>query len=540
MNRRVFLKTSAASALSGVCVLGDGLAGSARGADRPRAPFRVLYSNDMTHVAYCISPYHKRGEKWTPEMFLASVDETAARGVDVHMLQPGLGWIPWWQSEVYSMAEHREWWKACNDGDVCTRPVHRFLLDGGDPVRLFVERCRQKGLAPFISLRMNDCHYLHLVNDKENFTQSANEAICRFYAEHPDWWLSTTIWKNGMDWTVPEVRDYRFALIEELCNNYDIDGLEMDFMRFPNYFREAVPYDERAGIMAAFIARVRTALDKRARGKRRWLCMRVPVLLKWHRDRGIDVRRDVDAGVDMINLSAFYYTQQQSDTARICAMTPQAAVYLEMCHCTTSGERRGASWGDARTYRRTTDEQYYTGAHLAYSRGGAGVSLFNFVYYRQHGHPNRGPFCEPPFHVLQHLGDPAWLARQPQHYVVGAEKDYRRATPFRLAPGGQVQWETDMAPPTGGWTQAGVLRIQTQEALGDAALTASINGHHLDRAPHTSEPYPNPYPPLLGTPETLAAWAVPATALRDGVNTIEVAQAGGVDVDIIFVDLAVA
>ena len=197
MNRRQFLQWSAASTLAGAASSSaDKPAAAAEpeaGGARPRAPYRVLYSNDMTHVAYCISPYYKRGDKWTPEMFLASVDETADRGVDVHLLQPGLGWIPWWPSQVYSMQEHREWWRKRYGGDVCSRPVHRFILDGGDPVKLFVERCREKGLTPFISLRMNDCHYLHLVNDKEDFTQSANEAICRFYAEHPEWWLSTTL-----------------------------------------------------------------------------------------------------------------------------------------------------------------------------------------------------------------------------------------------------------------------------------------------------------------------------------------------------------
>ena len=97
MNPRDLLKTSGASALAGAWVL-DGNAAASAGAaaspTRPRAPHRARYRNDMTHVAYCISPYCQRGDKWTPEMLLASVDETAGRGVAMHMLQPGLGRAP--------------------------------------------------------------------------------------------------------------------------------------------------------------------------------------------------------------------------------------------------------------------------------------------------------------------------------------------------------------------------------------------------------------------------------------------------------------
>jgi len=409
-------------------------------------------------------------------------------------------------------------------------------------VRLFVERCRQKGLAPFISLRMNDCHYLHLVNDKENFTQSANEAICKFYAEHPEWWLSTAIWKNGMNWAVPEVRDYRFALIEELCSNYDLDGIEMDFMRFPNYFKPGeIPHEKQVEIMTRFIARVRAVLDRTSTdGRHRWLCVRVPMLVHRCEPLGIDLRRAVDAGVDMLNLSAFYYTEQQSDLARIKQAVPEASVYLEMCHSTTQGEKKSESWGDSLDYRRTTAEQYYTGAHLAYSRGGSGVSLFNFVYYREHGASNRGPFDEPPFDVLEHLGDPEWLARQPQHYVVTGEKTSQRWTPHALALGESVAWRIDMAPPTGGWTRGGRLRLQSNAPLGDARLVVKLNGRELEPTGDVSEPYPNPYPALLGTPETLRAWTAPARLLEDGVNRIEATLAVGEEAQIIFADLAVA
>ena len=60
-----------------------------------------------------------------------------------------------------------------------------------------------------------------------------------------------------------------------------------------------------------------------------------------------------------------------------------------------------------------------------------------------------------------------------------------------------------------------------------------------------SEPYPNPYPPLLGRSYELRAWTVPAQLLRPGTNRIEFSLVEGngqleekTGYEIIFSDLA--
>ena len=109
-----------------------------------------------------------------------------------------------------------------------------------------------------------------------------------------------------------------------------------------------------------------------------------------------------------------------------------------------------------------------------------------------------------------------------------------------LKRGESVAWRIDMAPPTGGWTAGGSLRLQNRTPLGDARLVVRINGRELEPTDDVSEPYPNPYPALLGTPETLRAWTAPATLLEDGVNHIEATLAAGKEAEILFADLAVA
>jgi hypothetical protein len=258
---------------------------------------------------------------------------------------------------------------------------------------------------------------------------------------------------------------------------------------------------------------------------------------------GIDVRTFAEAGVDMFNLSAYYFTEQQTDAPAIKRLLPNSAVYEEMTHTTCIGPALSKTGGDNFLFRRTTDEQFYTTAHLAYARGVDGVSTFNFVYYRKHGTDGRGPFREPPFHVFKHLGDPAWLARQPQHYILGTvwnEPPVSRQLPRRLKPEQSAAFRLDMSPPAGGWAKDGKLRIQSKEALGESQFSASFNGEELSSIDDLAEPYPNPDPAMLATRETARGWSVPAQLPVDGVNRLVITMRSGQPVEMVLLDLAIA
>ena len=234
-----------------------------------------------------------------------------------------------------------------------------------------------------------------------------------------------------------------------------------------------------------------------------------------------------------------YFTEQQTDLAAIRKLAPDAAIYLEMTHATTTGTRLTKSGGDNYLFRRSTDEQFYTAAHLAYARGADGVSAFNFVYYREHGTPGRGPFNEPPFHIFRHIGDAQWLARQPQHYFLSSRGYVNGHLPKQFEPGKTLSFTIDMASPTDSWKMDARLRIQGRQSLGDSRWRARFNGVDLNPSGDVSEPYPNPYPPMLGKPEELRAWTVPVGFLKDGINTIEITLVEGELSKIVFLDVAV-
>jgi hypothetical protein len=258
---------------------------------------------------------------------------------------------------------------------------------------------------------------------------------------------------------------------------------------------------------------------------------------------GLDIAALTGAGLDMLNLSASYFTTQQMEVAAIRALAPQAAIYVELCHSTWNGSKFTAGY-DVFPFRRATVEQLETTAHLGYARGADGVSLFNFAYYREHGGAGRGPFHEPPFQTLPVLGDRAKLARLPQHWFLapGWENPFAKPAvlPRELAAGKSTTFALDLAPPVGGWKTNARVRVQTLAPMAAKHLTVKLNGSTLAPTGDISEPFPNPDPPLLGTPETLAAWMAPAALLRDGSNEITVAlTAGSESIAVAFLDLAV-
>jgi hypothetical protein len=553
-NRRTFLKTVGAIGV-GTPILPllarpEAVCGNTRQAsDKP--PYRVIFSNDTTNILSCVSPYHKKGELWRPEMLEATVDEVAPHGVDAHFIQLASGQVPWYRSKVYPMEEHHRWWQehfgvdpendAFNVGG-----VHRYILDGGDPLQVFIDRCRLTGQAPFISMRLNDAHHLENVNTPGN-TRGIH-SISRFYADHPEWRIGDDLTKwneRTLNWAVPEVREWIFSLIAEQCLSYDIDGFELDFMRMPYFFRQdETGSDERSQIMTAFVRRVRRVLDEGSRGKRCWLCARVPCYTSAFDPLGIDLKAWRDVGLDMVNVSPFYFTVQQTDLPRIRAAVPEAAVYLEMCHSIWNGKRIAKGY-DAFTFRRTTPEQYETTAHLAYAQGADGVSLFNFVYYREHGNGERGPFNEPPFGVIDHLGDPQYLARQPQHWFIaqGWRSQFggeRITMPQKVGTGSPLTMTLELASPAGGWQKDGRFRLQASEPLDGTDWSVSLNGVALTSSSDTSEPYDNPYPPMLGEPAMIRAWGVPASLPKGGRNSVTITLTNGTGAkQIDYIDLAI-
>lgn len=522
MKRRHFIHTLAATPL---------LAAEAS----LKAPFRVIYSNDLTNITSCVSQFHAAREPFRPAMLDASIDEVAGL-VDAHFLQPGLGVVPLWPSKVIDLKEHFEWIKQRYGQKPDS--FSQFVLNGGDIVQRFVDRCRAKGQAAFISLRMNDAHHKEFVDPKpgDKPGSSIGMSVTRWYAEHPEHRIKPGSLRGAdlvLNWAEPEVRAQKLAMLRELIENYDVDGLELDFLRFYSYFRPETPLEQRRAIMTNFVHDVRKLL-----GPKKWLCARVPCYLPALDELGLNLKALVAAGLDMVNASAHYFTTQQHDLAAIRKLTTGATLYFELCHTIWKGDKVQAGY-DVFPFRRATREHLHTSAHLAYARGADGISLFNFAYYRQHGQgEGRGEFGEPPFEALKALRDPQALAKEPQHWFIangwrspGAKPS---PVPRKIELNKSAKFNFDLVGPHGDAR----VRIQADKTLAGSEWSAVFNGETVSPTDNVSEPFAVPYPSMLGKPEELRAWLIPAKLLKQGMNSLEVTMTKGGSLSIVFVDLA--
>lgn len=284
--------------------------------------------------------------------------------------------------------------------------------------------------------------------------------------------------------------------------------------------------------MTNFVQDVRKLL-----GPKKWLCARVPCYLPALDELGLDLKALVAVGLDMVNASAHYFTTQQHDLAAIRKQTTGATLYFELCHTIWKGDKVQAGY-DVFPFRRATREHLHTSAHLAYARGADGISLFNFAYYRQHGQgEGRGEFGEPPFEALKALREPQTLAKEPQHWFIASGWRSPGAKPLpvprKMAVGKTEKFNFDLAAPRG----EARVRIQT-DRTDPTDLVAHFNGKALSPTNDVSEPFAVPYPSMLGKPEQMRAWLIPAELLREYKNSLEITQTGGEPVTVWFVDLA--
>ncbi|MDF1739746.1 MAG: hypothetical protein P1U86_11340 [Verrucomicrobiales bacterium] len=508
------------------------------------AAIETIYSNDTTHIFSCLRPEIRAQESFTDELLAASIREAAE--ADAHFLQPGLGWMPWWKSHIYSPTEHYRWLRETH-GVKGVPHIGQYLLDGGDMLKTLVETCSELRVKPFLSFRLNDGHH---TRDLAKALKAGKPTVhmSRHYWENyeafrigPD----PNNWDDAVfDWAIPEVRNHTFSLIEEACANYDIAGLELDFLRHWVRFKADLPLGKRREITTGFVAKIRTMLDQTALARglpRRQLCIRVPANEQIRPDQGIDLASLVDAGVEMINLSHSYFTWQDNSVAKAREdVGESAALYSEMTHCTMTGKASNGS--GTQPYLRTTDEQFYTTAQLSYEQGASGISLFNFPYYRYHVTDEIGPFHEPPFHILPKLKDRKFLEKQtPSYFLSSGRKDRilgERSLPVIMNRDGPYPFTFPLSSkmhPKGD----GILRLRSDESISDREITVTCGELSLKPVAFVEKPIPHPYNDTwLGTADDTVCFELPKETVEDLSNlTISVRLLAGIRVRITYLDL---
>ncbi len=282
-----------------------------------------------------------------------------------------------------STPEERTKWPASEKQRF--KNLKSFFDAGVDPYAVMLSEAKRRGCEALLTFRMNDDH-------GNDFLRT------QFMVDHADWRLGTKQYqgKGALDFGREEVREYTFRLIEEAVRRYDCDGIELDFNRFPKFFKDGSA-DERVAKMNSLVKRIRIMLDDvgRTRGRRLVLSVRPPSNFgrrpptpKTAKELGCDVPAWVRHGwVDFVAVSEFLYERGDLPIDQWKQAITTAPVYGGI-ECVKVGGQKNLS-----------AEEYRHAAAQLIKAGADGVYLFNFFTSREKGEKA----YDPPYEVLQDL-----------------------------------------------------------------------------------------------------------------------------------------
>lgn len=185
-------------------------------------------------------------------------------------------------------------------------PNLKALIESGNcPLKILTEFAHENGMEAFASIRMNDVHDSfwrgllgpwkkenpqYLVSDRK--LQTSESLAQPTFPGSP----IANLYVTAQDFSHQAVRDRKAEVIQELCNRYDIDGVELDFIRHPVLFKsifegKAISPQETE-MMTSFIRRLRGILDEAGskRGRPILLSARVPETIRLSAGIGLDLK----------------------------------------------------------------------------------------------------------------------------------------------------------------------------------------------------------------------------------------------------------
>lgn len=523
IGRRDFLLRTARAA-AGAAFLSGGGATRGLAYTRPsrsaRNPCRCLFNHEA--AIFCTFMRDRSPEDSGPRYLASFIEKLEDTDVDAVMYCPTA-----WRANVYPSEVDPEW-RTYREGQESKwrgfDHIMKYIHGGGDPPAETLAACRQFGKDFFISYRMNDAHY---ITDREWPTHTS------FWRDHPEYWLGdsniSATFRPEEDnvrlhnYMRPEVRDWYYAILEELCARYDTDGLELDFQRAPRFFYNR-EMDAGREVMTAFVGRIREMLVRigNRRNKRLQLCVRVPETFAKCRKAGLDVAAwDRMQLVDMVNLSPYYLHTLEVDIEDFRSQLQHSRIFGEIpAH--TQVTRGSWPWSDGLRY--ATREMYYATALNYLARGADGLSVFNYDYV---------PHGSPAFHDrrveraagLKGITDIEFLKTRPKHYVMVPYRETRLMPEFYHPVKDEARVEIVIPDNAadGSFARA-LLRVETADSADGLRLGAWLNGRALAGEIVDDTEL---FPPVLSNPHGYPAadrvkfFAVPPRDIISGKNVVE-------------------
>jgi hypothetical protein len=271
---------------------------------------RIIFNNDGNEPVYCL--------KGATATALLDCRTTPLLGSQVD----SIFYCTW--SSGFSFFTHNT--KAGQVFDTTANPKHPenksggfsrnktadFIKQGTDPLQIMVEFCRENRIEIFWSFRMNDTH--------DAWGSWYGEHLFpQMKKDHPEWLVASKAKRSrhggwsAMDFNHKEVRDLAVQFVEEVCENYDVDGIEMDFFRHPVYFKNPAwgkdATQEERDKMTSMVRRVRKVTERAGlkRGRPILVGVRVPDSFGYCKAMGFDIVRWLQEDLlDIMAVSGYF------------------------------------------------------------------------------------------------------------------------------------------------------------------------------------------------------------------------------------------
>ena len=170
-----------------------------------------------------------------------------------------------------------------------------LIEEGNDPLRIVCDRAHEKGMLLYPTLLVQ-------VGSDERWSDRATWVRCsdfRFENKHLEIQAKGGVDSSfpgfdGLDFMHEEVREERFAIVEEVVTNYPVDGFELHMGQLPYYFHPD-EVDKGRPVLTEWIGRVYDAVHRS--GPNRELAVRVPANLDECMAVGMDVRGWINDGI---------------------------------------------------------------------------------------------------------------------------------------------------------------------------------------------------------------------------------------------------
>jgi len=478
--------------------------------DRPR---RIIFNNDGNEPVYLCKSASKE------ELLKARTSDLAGTQVD------SIFYCTW--SSGFSLFTHRtRTGQVFNtrEGRFTNNLAQAFLDQGLDPLQVMVEFGHQHRMEVFWSMRMNDTHD----GSRADYGPVMFRAN-RLKQAHPEYLIGSATQRprygawSAVDYGLPQIRELAFAFCEEVCRNYDVDGIELDFFRHAFFFRcsgdnhpcGAMELDA----MTALIKRIRamTEAEGRRRGRPILLAIRVPDSVDYCRLIGLDLERWLQEGLTDLLIVTGYTQLNPWEYSVTLGHKYGVKVYPSL-------DEPRVRDPEARKARASL-ESYRGRALQAWASGTDGVYMFNFF--------------NPKSPLWRELGDPAGLRKLDRTHFLSVRgvggmpvphQTYMHvptlnpASPIQLSPGKAVEIPLSLGEGSEP-AQPVHLRLRLKNLKSAEGLRVGWNSKALQNKPSQSGLW--------------IEYAVPADWIESKGNTVQLSVAAGEKGPIVLSDLCV-